>query len=122
MVVMTGTAIPVSPTQSANRASPTWYELPDFAVDVTGQLIGKVVGPCRAGSRSQCAWIAIETGLIARRVKMAPLAACRADGTDIVVPWSREMVRRSPRIAFDREGRIAASTEQRLSEYYGSAH
>jgi hypothetical protein len=122
MVVVTGPVITMSLSASAGSASPTSYDLHGFAVDVSGQLIGTVVGPLREGSSSsQRAWIAIETGLITRKLKMAPLDGCWVDGTDVVLPWTKEMVRRSPRIALGRGRRIAASSEQRLGEYYGLA-
>ena len=123
MVVSTDTVIAVTFTESAKGASSTGYALPRFAVDVSGQLIGKVVN--REGANTSTfpqAWIAIETGLITRRLRMAPLDGCWVDGTDVVLPWSRGMVRRSPRIASGRSKWIAASAEQRLGEYYGSAH
>ncbi|MDE3086317.1 MAG: hypothetical protein KGJ77_06075 [Acidobacteriota bacterium] len=80
-------------------ASPRDDHGPDAGTDSryvlarSGAVVGRVVASYRS---SRAAWIAVDVGLLQRRVVMAPLEGSRVMGSDLVLPWDAAVIREAP--------------------------
>ncbi|MGP0225288.1 YsnF/AvaK domain-containing protein [Paenarthrobacter sp. NCHU4564] len=65
---------------------------------------------------SRPSWVTVKTGLFGTSESFVPLEGARTEGSDIVVPYSKDKVKDAPRI--DPDGHLEIEEEDRLYSYY----
>jgi hypothetical protein len=86
------------------------------AVDADGAKLGMVGAVYLDDHSDEPMWIAISTGLLGTKENFAPLYGSRADGDDLRLAVSKDMVRDAPGI--DANGHIGEAQNTALHEYY----
>jgi uncharacterized protein (TIGR02271 family) len=81
-----------------------------------GDKIGSLGQVYADDDNGQPTWVTARTGLFGTSESFIPLEGARLEGSDIVVPYSKDQVKDAPRI--DAEGHLDPSEEDRLYEYY----
>ena len=61
-------------------------------------------------------WVTVRTGFFGNSESFVPLAEAAADGSDLLVPYSKELVKEAPRI--DHDGHLSPEEEDRLYRHY----
>ena len=79
-------------TQTETRSPRDW--IGRTVVDASGRRIGKVARVYMGNLTGEPEWITVKTGLFRRPICFVPLAGVDVDGDILVVPNSRDMVRR----------------------------
>ena len=79
-------------TQTETRSPRDW--IGRTVVDASGRRIGKVARVYMGNLTGEPEWITVKTGLFRRPSCFVPLAGVVVDGHILVVPYSRDMVRR----------------------------
>lgn len=62
-------------------------------------------------------WAVVSTGMLGSKANFVPLAQASKEGTDIRVPYSKDMVKGAP--GMDPDGHLSQSEEAELYRYYG---
>ena len=81
-----------------------------------GDKIGSLGQVYADDDNGQPTWVTARTGLFGTSESFIPLEGARLEGSDIVVPYSKDQVKDAPRI--DAEGHLDPSEEDRLYEHY----
>ena len=79
-------------TQTETRSPRDW--IGRTVVDASGRRIGKVARVYMGNLTGEPEWITVKTGLFRRPSCFVPLAGVVVDEDILVVPYSRDMVRR----------------------------
>jgi len=79
-------------TQTETRSPRDW--IGRIVVDASGRKIGKVAHVYVGDLTGEAEWITVKTGVFSRPNCFVPLAGVVVDGDILVVPYSRDMVRR----------------------------
>ncbi len=89
-------------------------------VDSAGERIGRIAEAIYATPEAATPlYVHIELGLLHSRHVLVPTAAARTDDDgDLVVPYSRDAVRNSPRVSTPLE--LTAALEAEVAAYYTS--
>ena len=86
------------------------------AVDVNGAKLGKIGQIYVDDQTSQPLWVTITTGMFGTRQNFAPLHGSRADGDDLQLAVTKDMVTDAPGVEAD--GHIEDSENEALYTYY----
>jgi uncharacterized protein (TIGR02271 family) len=81
-----------------------------------GDKIGSLGQVYADDDNGQPTWVTARTGLFGTSESFIPLEGARLEGSDIVVPYSKEQVKDAPRV--DAEGHLDPSEEDRLYAHY----
>lgn len=85
-------------------------------VSQDGHKIGSIAQVYVDDNTNQPNWVTATTGLFGSSESFVPLEGARADGNDIVVPFSKDQVKDAPRV--DVDGHLEPSEEDRLYRHY----
>jgi uncharacterized protein (TIGR02271 family) len=88
-------------------------------VDQAGDKVGKVSSVFLDDETGQPEWLAISTGLFAKRSSFVPLEGATAEGDKLVVGWDKATVKDAPQVDDDGDGHLTPAEEQELYRYYG---
>jgi uncharacterized protein (TIGR02271 family) len=88
-------------------------------VDEAGDKIGKVSSIFVDDQSGQPEWLAISTGMFAKRSSFVPLAGATADGDQLVIGWEKTKVKDAPQVDDDGDGHLTPEEEEELYRYYG---
>jgi PRC-barrel domain len=61
-------------------------------------------------------WVTVRTGFFGTSESFVPLGEAAADGSDLLVPYSKDLVKDAPRI--DHDGHLSPEEEDRLYRHY----
>ncbi|MBT2520344.1 PRC and DUF2382 domain-containing protein [Arthrobacter sp. ISL-28] len=81
-----------------------------------GDKIGSIGQIYADDDNGQPTWVTARTGLFGTSESFVPLEGARIEGSDIVVPYSKDQVKDAPRV--DTDGHLDPSEEDRLYEHY----
>ena len=84
-----------------------------------GQKIGKIVDVYESTAGSDGTFVTVSTGLFGGHASFVPLAQASMQGSDVVVPYDKDLVKGAPRVEADQE--LTAPEEQRLYQHYDLA-
>lgn len=85
-------------------------------VDSEGAKIGSIGQVYVDDDTSRPSWVTVKTGLFGTSESFVPLEGARTDGSDIVVPYTKDKVKDAPRVEPD--GHLEIEEEDRLYSYY----
>ena len=86
------------------------------AVDTDGAKLGKIGQVYVDDQTSQPLWVTISTGMFGTKESFAPLYGSRADGDNLQLAVTKDMVKDAPGV--DADGHIGDSENDALYEYY----
>jgi len=81
-----------------------------------GDKIGSIGQIYADDDNGQPTWVTARTGLFGTSESFVPLEGARLEGSDIVVPYTKDQVKDAPRV--DTDGHLEPSEEDRLYEHY----
>lgn len=81
-----------------------------------GDKIGSIGQIYADDDNGQPTWVTARTGLFGTSESFIPLEGARLEGSDIVVPYTKDQVKDAPRV--DSDGHLEPSEEDRLYEHY----
>ena len=81
-----------------------------------GDKIGSIGQIYADDDNGQPTWVTARTGLFGTSESFVPLEGARLEGSDIVVPFTKDQVKDAPRV--DTDGHLEPSEEDRLYEHY----
>lgn len=81
-----------------------------------GEKIGSIAQVFVDNAGGQPSWVTVRTGLFGMSESFVPLEGARAEGGDIIVPYSKSQVKDAPRI--DADGALEPDEEDRLYKHY----
>ncbi|MDF9752554.1 PRC and DUF2382 domain-containing protein [Arthrobacter sp. ES3-54] len=82
-----------------------------------GDKIGSISQVYADDDNGQPTWVTARTGLFGTSESFVPLEGARAEGDDIVVPYTKDQVKDAPRV--DTDGHLEPAEEERLYAHYG---
>ena len=82
-----------------------------------GDKIGSVGQVYADDADGQPTWVTVKTGLFGTSESFVPLQGARLEGSDVVVPYTKDQVKDAPRV--DTDGHLEPSEEDRLFGHYG---
>jgi uncharacterized protein (TIGR02271 family) len=85
-------------------------------VSSDGGKIGKIEDIYLDRETDQPEWVLVNTGLFGARSTFVPFSAATTRGNDIVVPYSKDVVKDAPNI--DADGELSEQEEAELYRYY----
>ncbi|WP_144659227.1 DUF2382 domain-containing protein [Paenarthrobacter nicotinovorans] len=85
-------------------------------IDSEGAKIGSIGQVYVDDDTSRPSWVTVKTGLFGTSESFVPLEGARTDGSDIVVPYTKDKVKDAPRVEPD--GHLEIEEEDRLYSYY----
>ncbi|MHA7208623.1 DUF2382 domain-containing protein [Arthrobacter sp. MDT1-65] len=81
-----------------------------------GDKLGSVGELYVDDSTGQPSWVTVNTGLFGTKETFVPLQDASADGNDVRVPYSKELVKDAPSV--ERDGHLSPEEEERLYRHY----
>lgn len=81
-----------------------------------GDKIGSIGQVYADDESGQPTWVTVKTGLFGTSETFVPLDAARVEGSDLVVPYTKDQVKDAPRV--DTDGHLDPAEEDRLYEHY----
>jgi uncharacterized protein (TIGR02271 family) len=87
-------------------------------VGASGEKIGKVGQVFLDDQTGQPEWVTAKTGLFGGAESFIPLAQATLAGSDMTVPYGKDMVKGAPRVS-DADGHLSQAEEAELYRYYG---
>lgn len=81
-----------------------------------GDKIGSISQVYADDDNGQPTWVTARTGLFGTSESFVPLEGARAEGDDIVVPYTKDQVKDAPRV--DVDGHLEPAEEERLYAHY----
>ena len=87
------------------------------AVDHEGNKLGKIEEIYLDRETDRPEWALVHTGLFGGRSSFMPLADARADGDQVIAPYSKEQVKDAPSVEAD--GELSSQEEEQLYRHYG---
>jgi uncharacterized protein (TIGR02271 family) len=94
----------------------SWIDRP--VVDRAGEKVGKVSDIFVDDETGQAEWLALSTGLFAKRSSFVPIQGVAADGDQLVIAYDKAMVKDAPQVDDDSDGHLTPAEEQELYRYY----
>jgi uncharacterized protein (TIGR02271 family) len=82
-----------------------------------GDKIGSVGQVYADDTDGRPTWVTVKTGLFGTSESFVPLQGARLEGSDVVVPYTKDQVKDAPRV--DTDGHLEPSEEDRLLGHYG---
>lgn len=86
------------------------------AIDSSGDKIGKIGQVYLDDQTGQPVWVAVSTGLLGTKQSFAPLSGAQADGDDVRLAVSKDLVKDAPNVEDD--GHLEDSENDALYRYY----
>jgi uncharacterized protein (TIGR02271 family) len=86
--------------------------------DQSGSKVGKVSDIFVDDQTGNPEWIAINTGMFAKRSSFVPIDGVRADGDELVISFDKAMVKDAPQVEDDTDGHLTPAEEEELYRYY----
>jgi uncharacterized protein (TIGR02271 family) len=96
-------------------ATEEWYDR--TIVDRDGTKIGKVADIYFDHETRKPEWALVHTGMFGTRHTVVPITSVSASGSDLMVPFEKDVVKDAPNVGTDEE--LSESDEATLAEYYG---
>ena len=87
------------------------------AVGADGSKLGKIEEIYLDAETDQPEWALVQTGMFGTKSSFMPLTDARSDGSDVVVPYSKEQVKAAPQLEPD--GELSQKDEAALYSHYG---
>jgi len=87
-------------------------------VDSAGDKIGKVSEIYVDDETGQPEWLAVSTGMFAKRSSFIPLQGATVEGDQLVIVYDKEKVKGAPQVDDDGDGHLTPAEEQELYRYY----
>jgi uncharacterized protein (TIGR02271 family) len=87
-------------------------------VDSAGEKVGKVSEIFVDDETGRPEWLAISTGMFAKRSSFVPLQGASADGDQLVIEYDKDKVKDAPQVDDDGDGHLTPAEEQELYRYY----
>lgn len=84
-----------------------------------GEKIGGIGQLYADDDTGEPTWVAVKTGLFGTSQSFVPVDSARAEGDDLVVPYTKEHVKDAPRVEAD--GHLTPEEEERLYAHYDRA-
>ncbi len=84
-----------------------------------GEKIGKIVDVYESTEGSDGTFVTVSTGLFGGHASFVPLAKASMQGSDVVVPYGKDLVKDAPRVEADQE--LTSTEEDRLYQHYDLA-
>ena len=84
-----------------------------------GAKIGKIVDVYESTEGVDATFVTVSTGLFGGHASFVPLAQADMQGSDVVVPYDKALVKDAPRVAADEE--LTSEEEDRLYRHYSLA-
>ena len=81
-----------------------------------GDKIGSIGQVYADDDNGQPTWVTAKTGLFGTSESFVPLEGARAEGDDILVPYTKDQVKDAPRV--DTDGHLEPAEEERLYAHY----
>ena len=81
-----------------------------------GQKIGKIVDVYESTEGADGTFVTVSTGIFGGHASFVPLAKATMQGNDVVVPYSKDLIKDAPRVAADEE--LTSQEEDRLYAHY----
>jgi uncharacterized protein (TIGR02271 family) len=81
-----------------------------------GDKIGSIGQVYADDDNGQPTWVTAKTGLFGTSESFVPLEGARAEGDDILVPYTKDQVKDAPRV--DADGHLEPAEEERLYAHY----
>lgn len=81
-----------------------------------GEKIGKIVDVYESTEGSDGTFVTVSTGLFGGHASFVPLAKSSMQGNDVVVPYTKDLVKDAPRVEADQE--LTSQEEDRLYDHY----
>jgi uncharacterized protein (TIGR02271 family) len=91
-------------------------------VDQAGDKIGKVSAIFVDDQTGQPEWLAISTGMFAKRSSFVPLEGATAEGDQLVISYDKAKVKDAPQVDDDGDGHLTPDEEEVLYRYYGRGY
>ncbi|WP_400160509.1 DUF2382 domain-containing protein [Arthrobacter sp. BPSS-3] len=88
-------------------------------VSSDGNKIGSIGQVYADDNNGQPTWVTAKTGLFGTSESFVPLEGARIEGSDVVVPYTKEQVKDAPRV--DVDGHLEPTEEERLYSHYNLA-
>lgn len=85
-------------------------------VSSDGSKIGSIGQVYADDNNGQPTWVTAKTGLFGTSESFVPLEGARIEGSDVVVPYTKDQVKDAPRVETD--GHLEPSEEDRLYSHY----
>lgn len=85
-----------------------------------GDKIGAVGTFYLDDQTNEPAWVTVNTGLFGNSESFVPLSEATVEGTDVLVPYSKDEIKNSPQVESD--GSISPEEEVTLYRYYGFSY
>lgn len=85
-------------------------------ISTDGDKIGSISQVYADDDNGQPTWVTAKTGLFGTSESFVPLEGARAEGDDILVPYTKDQVRDAPRV--DADGHLEPAEEERLYAHY----
>jgi uncharacterized protein (TIGR02271 family) len=82
-----------------------------------GDRIGSIGQVYTDDDNGNPTWVTVKTGLFGMSESFVPLQGANVEGTDILVPYTKDQVKDAPRV--DTDGHLEPSEEERLYAHYG---
>jgi uncharacterized protein (TIGR02271 family) len=82
-----------------------------------GAKIGSIGQVYADDDNGQPTWATVKTGLFGTSESFVPLEGARVEGSDLVVPYTKDQVKDAPRV--DADGHLEPTEEDRLYAHYG---
>jgi uncharacterized protein (TIGR02271 family) len=87
------------------------------AVDADGSKLGKIEEIYLDAETERPEWALVHTGLFGGKSSFMPLKDAKADGDDVVAPYTKEQVKNAPQMEAD--GELSQRDEAALYSHYG---
>jgi len=81
-----------------------------------GQKIGKIVDVYESTQAEDGTFVTVSTGLFGGHASFVPLAQASLQGSDVVVPYDKDLVKDAPRVQADQD--LTSVEEDRLYQHY----
>ena len=91
-------------------------------VDSTGDKVGKVSSIFVDDQTGEPEWLAISTGMFAKRSSFVPLQGATAEGDQLVISYDKTKVKDAPQVDDDGDGHLTPEEEEELYRYYGRGY
>ena len=88
-------------------------------VSSDGNKIGSIGQVYADDNNGQPTWVTAKTGLFGTSESFVPLEGARIEGSDVVVPYTKDQVKDAPRV--DADGYLEPAEEERLYAHYDLA-
>lgn len=84
-----------------------------------GDRIGELIQLYTSDETGQPAWVTVKTGLFGSQESFVPLAGASRSGQDLQVPFTKDTIKKAPRVDAGRH--LSVEEEEELHRYYSSS-